>query len=426
VEDKWDDWGDSTSTGTDPTNPDSDGDGIKDGDENPDTGTAAGKPYNSDPTKTDTDLDGYTDPAEIAGGSDPNDETSIIDTDGDGFSNNTEIAAGTSPTDINDFPQPGANALWLDFNNTDTPNPQPGYQSYAANNEVETDFVRMSYSAFGTTVGITPSWPDTTDNRVMQMQDRGDATAALWSGEFRPLLRDWIGVDTRAGSGGNGAYDGATGTPTRFVLTLDNLPADTYAWRSFHHDTEMIHAGFAVEVSTDGGTTYTPVTGTLPDGTFPGTNSMPGGNPPAATLYTGFPNPGSLDPADLPSTIDFTFTANGSDDVLIRFTPYTTTQVHRAFFVLDGFQLTGGATPAVPVRITAAAFDASGNFVIDFLGAATTNYEATKSPDLTSGSFAPLATPLTVTTNGAGVGQAIVPAAEAANAAAFFRMEERP
>ena len=86
----------------------------------------------------------------------------------------------------------------------------------------------------------------------------------------------------------------------------------------------------------------------------------------------------------------------------------------------------GGATFAVPVRITAAAFDASGNFVIDFLGAAATNYEATKSPDLTSGSFAPLATPLTVTTNGAGVGQAIVPAAEAANAAAFFRMEERP
>ena len=425
VEDNLGSWASATFTGSDPTNPDHDGDGLVDGDENPDTGTAAGTPYNSDPTRADTDGDGDGDGAEVAGGSDPADFDSNIDSDGDGYTNSAEIAAGTLPNDGSSFPQPAANALWLDFNSLVNVNGQPGYESYDANNEAPGDFVRMTYPAFGSTVGVTPSWPDTTDPRVMQMQDRSDTEAVLWSGDLRPFLRDWIGVDSRSNSGGNGAYDGTTGTPTRLVLTLDGLPADTYAWRSFHHDVEKMHGKFAVEVSTDGGANYTPVAGPLPDGTFQLTNSAPDSTPPAATLYTGFPNPGSVDPADLPSTIDLMFTADGINDVLVRFTPITTTQTHRSFFCLNGFQLTGNMAISQPVVITHAAFDGSGNFVLDFKGGANTDYETMKSVNLSPGSFSALGTPLIVTTDGSGIGQAVVPAVEANDSAAFYRIEER-
>jgi hypothetical protein len=425
AEDLFGSWSDETHTGTDPTNPDTDGDGIKDGNENPDTGVPGGPIYKTDPNLADTDNDGYTDKSEIAAGSDPNDDTSVIDTDGDGYTNSAEIAAGTLPDDPASFPRPAANQFWLDFDNADTPNPQPGFLSYSASHEVAESFTRHAYSVFGTTVGLTPSWPDTTDNRVEQMYDRGDTATLLWSGDLRPLVRDWIGLDSRTGNGGNGAFDGTTGTPTRLVLTLDGLPADTYTWRSFHHDVEKIHGMFLVEVSTDGGATFAPVAGTLPDGTFPMTSSTGGATPPADMLYRGFANPGSLSPNDLPSTIGFTFTADGAHDVQIRFTPYTTAQVHRAFFTLDGFQLAGATMPAPPVRIIAAAFNTSGNFLIDFQGDKNATYEVMKSPDLSTGSFAPLATPLTVTTNGVGIGQAIVPASETTTPSTFFRLEER-
>lgn len=57
--------------GTDPNNPDTDGDGRSDGDE------VGPRRVNTDPTLPDTDGDGVNDGAELAGGSDPNDAASI-------------------------------------------------------------------------------------------------------------------------------------------------------------------------------------------------------------------------------------------------------------------------------------------------------------------------------------------------------------
>ena len=42
------------------------------------------------------------------------------------------------------------------------------------------DFVTKTYSAFGTTVSVTPAWPNTTDNRVQQMIDRGAGNDNNW------------------------------------------------------------------------------------------------------------------------------------------------------------------------------------------------------------------------------------------------------
>ncbi|WP_164518381.1 YPDG domain-containing protein, partial [Bifidobacterium castoris] len=94
--------------GTDPTKPDTDGDGISDGDEvngtknpfpdgkhDPD-----GKPGNTDPLNPDTDGDGVSDGDEVTGAkndgkpTDPNSD----DTDKDGVKDSDEIKDGTDPT----------------------------------------------------------------------------------------------------------------------------------------------------------------------------------------------------------------------------------------------------------------------------------------------------------------------------------------
>ena len=85
------------SAGTDSLNPDTDGDGLLDGEEDldgdgifglADTSTALGYAAEPDPTRFDTDADGLSDGFELGSGSgcDP----SLADTDGDGLSDNEE------------------------------------------------------------------------------------------------------------------------------------------------------------------------------------------------------------------------------------------------------------------------------------------------------------------------------------------------
>ncbi len=71
--------------GTDPLNPDTDGDGLLDGEEV--------QRWNTDPTKRDTDGDGLMDNEEIAEKTDPRNP----DTDGDGLNDGDEKSRGTKP-----------------------------------------------------------------------------------------------------------------------------------------------------------------------------------------------------------------------------------------------------------------------------------------------------------------------------------------
>lgn len=80
-----------------------------------------------DSVDTDDDNDGYSDPDEIAAGSDPLDENSLPadldgdfipdilddDIDGDGYSNDDESVAGTDPADPDSFPAPVAELNFL-------------------------------------------------------------------------------------------------------------------------------------------------------------------------------------------------------------------------------------------------------------------------------------------------------------------------
>ncbi len=343
--------------GTNPFISDTDADGLKDG--------AETKTHGTNPLDADSDDDGAVDGQEVADGSDPNDLASLPDQDGDGYSNARERAAGSDPNDAESYPLPSSAALYVDFNSNQdeggnsggeadpaysvASHNQKGYQSYHANHEEQAEFATASYFVFSTWIWLTPSWPDTTRNTVQQSIDRTDQDAAgvvvadsndaNWKGDMINLLTDWLGVDTRTSEGGNGDYDGVNGTPTRLLLTIEGLPAGYYTWRSYHHDTENAHSGFLVDISTDSGLVFAPVAGPGPIGQFYMTDSTPGGTPASAVVYNGYPTPGSSDPADLPSTVNASFTANGIDAVVIQFTPLTDTNTHRRLWGINGFEL---------------------------------------------------------------------------------------
>jgi len=84
-----------------PQNPDVDGDGILDGDDDDIDGDGVANAddldsYNSG-VGADSDGDGYSDSQEVADGTDPNVDQTVLDTDGDGISDHAEIVAGTNP-----------------------------------------------------------------------------------------------------------------------------------------------------------------------------------------------------------------------------------------------------------------------------------------------------------------------------------------
>jgi len=113
--------------GTDPSKPDTDGDGLLDYEEILTYGTDALHPdsdrdgledyieinlHGTDPNKTDTDGDGLSDPDEITYGFDPveNENGCSIDSDGDGLSDFYERVAGSNP-DADSDPTQGSVAF---------------------------------------------------------------------------------------------------------------------------------------------------------------------------------------------------------------------------------------------------------------------------------------------------------------------------
>lgn len=228
-------------------------------------------------------------------------------------------------------------SLWVDFNSTTQdggPHNDPAYQAYNAGHEVATDFVTQNFATtFAITgaanVGVTPTWPLTTDNRVQQMIDRGAGNDAQYTtpGPYSlDLVTDWIGIDTRTGNGGNGNFDGTTGNATHLTLTLSNLPAGSYNWLSIHHDTENVFTNFNVYL----------------DGALVGTgyqsDSSTGGNPDSGANRTDGPA----------STFSTSFTSDGSD-VAITFEPLSGelgNAVHNQLFAVNGFQLTQVPEPS--------------------------------------------------------------------------------
>lgn len=235
--------------------------------------------------------------------------------------------------------------LFVDFNATTQdggPNNEIGYQAFSAPHEGATPPTGQSYSAFGTSVTVTPSWPNTTNANVRQFIDRGAGNDTNWGTSTINLLTDWIGCDTRTGNGGNGTFDGTNGTPTYLIIELESLPAGDYSWKSFHHDTENMNSDFQVEISVNGGSTFAPI-----NGPFTITDSTDGGTPESSQRY----RDNAFTKDTLPSTVTTNFTATSGQEVHLRFAAHSTGQVHHDFFVMNGFEIESLAPATGPTDL---------------------------------------------------------------------------
>jgi hypothetical protein len=154
---------------------------------------------------------------------------------------------------------------------------------------------------------------------VKQMIGRTDLQAAAYPGDSPRLMRDWIGIDTRAVNGGNG-----TAADTTMTFTFAGLPAGTYRYRGYHHDVELQNGLFGLKV-TDASRSNADL------GKFRVTRS-------AGTTYSLPENPGG-DPAVLSSTIELLVVSNGSDPVTLSYTGRETANVFTSFVVVNAFEL---------------------------------------------------------------------------------------
>jgi len=126
----------------------------------------------------------------------------------------------------------GAQAeLKIDFTQAGGP-VQAGFQGYFAGHEDPGTFTAETYSAFGTTITVAPIWQPGATASTMQMIDRGGNDGS----DTPNLLRDWIGTDGRQ-----------PGDP--MILVISGLPAGSYSWLSYHHDTDNQTGVFDVTVN---------------------------------------------------------------------------------------------------------------------------------------------------------------------------------
>lgn len=190
-----------------------------------------------------------------------------------------------------DMAASGTDALWIDFGQDDTP-VQTGYQAYTANHEQVASFTAQTFNAFGTLVTVDTRWVTGAVNAAAQMYDRGTRPS-----DTPDLMRDWIGTDRRV-----------AGNP--LTLTLSGVPAGTYSWLSYHHDTENQTGLFDVTVTDDAGS--------------------------ATTLSVDI-SQGNI-PLDNVTTFSSSIVSDGSDVTLV-FDKHSSGSVVESFFLMNAFQL---------------------------------------------------------------------------------------
>ncbi len=175
--------------GTDPFNPDTDGDGLTDGDEI--------NIYGTDPLNPDTDGDGLTDGDEVnIYGTDP----TLADTDLDGISDGAEVAMGTDPLRHNG----GGNTAVTQT----TPTTGDDHTEHDA--------------------GTTTAVPPTLNPPVTLPADSNETTRSI---PMLPAQSGWLSDGGAVNSGSSNlpqAGDLADGTAVRALLTfsLDDLPSN--------------------------------------------------------------------------------------------------------------------------------------------------------------------------------------------------------
>ena len=193
--------------------------------------------------------------------------------------------------------------LLVDFSQTAGPL-AAGFQAYRADHEVAATFTAQSYSVFGTTVTIQPTWAQPSYPASMQMIQRPLSTYPVQ--DNGDLLQDWIGTDNRVNTG-------SAPTPgiNDMTLTITGLPAGTYRWISYHHDPQDQTGLFDVTLTDAMGSTTT------------------------VGVDTSNGNLGLADVTKFTTTI----TSDGVNPVTLLFHCQVITPTASAFFLMNGFEL---------------------------------------------------------------------------------------
>jgi hypothetical protein len=168
---------DEYNNGTDPTKPDTDGDGLTDGQELNSTFT--------DPTNPDTDRDGLPDGREVALGTTAT--AGGQDTDGDGYLDSIEVLYGSNPLDNTSVPDLSTPRPFINLDATTLP--AGALSSWTNNNALGWKFAAstniLSVSAVDGTKGVTFDGTDYYTGPTMPDYFAGNAprtvTAWVWN-----------------------------------------------------------------------------------------------------------------------------------------------------------------------------------------------------------------------------------------------------
>ena len=440
-EDRFGSWGGITFTGTDPNNPDSDGDGLLDGQENPDEAYVAGVTPGTDPNLFDTDGDGFSDKAEFDFGSDPTDIASFPDVARGlvaHYKFDESTGATTAINELGNSPGAVGSAVVTGLTGV-------AGNAYQLNNQFgQQDIVDMGVAEFLTDISATKAltftaWvrsTDTSSGRNVAITASNDTLA----NSYVDLGIAGGGVETLGALSGRLRPDGNGNITEVFSTTPPNsilINDDQWHHVAMTIDLDTSTLRLFVDGSPAGENTA------VASAVFPLFNNFEVGRLGRATPTDAYQ--GLIDDVQVynealaPARIAQLFAMPGvsADEDQDRLDDQWEIDNFGDITSQDGFGDPDGdgilneeeetaGTPPVPVttlETTSADFNASGDFVIEFIGSPNTSYQVTKSATLET--FVPLTPALVTTTDASGNGVATIPASEASDSKEFYRIESQ-
>lgn len=429
-------WGGTGFTGTDPLNPDTDGDGLPDGQENPDAAHVAGVTSGTSPHLFDSDSDGFGDGAEFAFGSNPT-EAGSVPVVAKGLVAHYKFDEAASATTAANALGGSPGAVGASVVTGVTGVSGAAYQF--GNLATQDGIVDMGNAGFLTDIiagkALTyTAWIKSTDISSGRNTVVSAANTAL----------DNSYVDSGiAGAGPNaGALSGRLRPDGNANIT--EIFSNTAPNTALVNDDGWHHVAMTIDLATATLRIYvdgvpTGENNAVASAVFPVFNNFEIGRLGRKAPTDAFE--GLIDDVQVynealsPARIATLFTMPGvsADEDRDRLDDAWEVLYFGSISAYDGLddpdgdginneaEETAGTIPAASARITSAGFVAGGNFVIHFTGSPDTTFRVTDSATLEG--FTDLVPPVIAVTDGSGIGVATVPAAQATGTRRFFRLE---